>query len=239
MAYELKSPNHRLTAKDLDELKANSDHVTSYLAIHLAVFHMTTHERHAIPDHDVYVNTKEMTYCIELHGRTMCLIEERGKDRRFEHFKPCQCHKVPCRKCHAPFMAMTLWCSWINSCNEVGCEYCTHYRDNCAAEELTTEIIERANSWYENPQRDAAKTSYHLFLERLAKGASLTMAQCYGIAITEVFYEEYPECHPVVEKLLDKVASRTNRPVVTDDCWCFEDWSFLENLDGLLYDHKG
>ena len=92
MTYELKSPNHRLIAKDLDELKADSDHVTSYPAVHLAVFHMTTHERHAIPHHDVYVNTKEMTYSVELHGTTMCLIEERGNDGRFEHFKPCQCH---------------------------------------------------------------------------------------------------------------------------------------------------
>ena len=67
MAYELRAPNHRLTPELLQHLEVAAYHVTRYPPIHLSVYHMATQELHAIPDHDVYVNTREMTYCVELH----------------------------------------------------------------------------------------------------------------------------------------------------------------------------
>ena len=63
MAYEIRAPNHRLTPELLQHLEVAADYVTRYPPICLSVYHMATQELHAIPDHDVYVNTREMTYC--------------------------------------------------------------------------------------------------------------------------------------------------------------------------------
>ena len=86
---------------------------------------MATQEPHAIPDHDVYVNTSEMTYCVELHETPICLVREKNE---LDQYTPCECHQVCCRRHRRPLMAMTEDCAEITSCNETGCEYCGHYR---------------------------------------------------------------------------------------------------------------
>ena len=95
MAYELRAPNHRLTSELLQHLETAADHVTRYPPICLSVYHMATQELHAIPDHDVYVNTREMTYCVELHETPFCLVRERDKDD-LDQYHPCECHEVRC-----------------------------------------------------------------------------------------------------------------------------------------------
>ena len=232
LAYSYKYPNHRLTNDNLDQLKKESHSITTYPPIHLTVLHMATNEQHAVPDHDVYVNTKEMTYHVVLHGKSMCLSETENKPRSYNDYEPCECHEALCRKCHAPFMAMNSWCAEQPTCSDPECEYCTHYREECATEELTTEIIKRTGLWYKNPGRNAPKTGYHQLLKGRTTDAELTLAEAFSIAVAEVLGEDWPSLHPFVIDLLDKMATRQNRPIVTKDCWMFKDGSYIEDRNG-------
>ena len=235
MAYELRAPNHRLTPDLLNHLEAAADHVTRYPPICLSVYHMATQEPHAIPDHDVYVNTGAMTYCVELHETPVCLVGERDKDD-LDQYSPCECHQVRCGKCQQPFMAMTEDCGEIISCNETGCEYCGHYRDHCAAAEIAAELIARATAWDQDLRREAAKSPYHRTLE-YAKGSTLlTTADCYAIASAEVFADLTPVLHPVVKDTLDRQA-RSTMDLENIGChvWTFEDGSILESEEQLVH----
>ena len=235
MAYALQAPNHRLTSELLQHLEIAADHVTRYPPICLNVYHMATQELHAIPDHDVYVNTREMTYCVELHETPFCLVGERDKDD-LDQYAPCECHEVYCSRCRRPFMAMTEDCGEITSCNETDCEYCGHYRDQCAAEEITAELIHRATAWNQDPHREAAKTPYHRTLE-YAKGSTLlTQADCYAIAITEVFDSVTPVLHPVVKNTLDRQAQSTlESEKGGGHVWTFADGSTLESEEQTIH----
>ena len=114
MAYELRAPNHRLTPELLHHLEIAADYVTRYPPIYLNVYHMATQQPHAIPDHDVYVNTREMTYCVELHETPVCLVQEKSKNE-LDQYSPCECHEVYCSRCQLPFMAMTEDCAGMAS----------------------------------------------------------------------------------------------------------------------------
>ena len=196
---------------------------------------MATQEPHAIPDHDVYVNTGAMTYCVELHETPFCLVREPDKSD-LDQYSPCECHQVRCRRCGQPFMAMTEDCGEIISCNETGCEYCGHYRDRCAAAEITAELIARATAWDQDPRREVAKSPYHRTLE-YAKGSTLlTTADSYAIAIAEVFDDLTPVLHPVVKDTLDQKAQSTmDSENGGGHVWTFEDGSTLESEELLLH----
>ena len=133
-------------------------------------------------------------------------------------------------------MAMTEDCGEITSCNETGCEYCGHYRDQCAAAEITAELIDRATSWSQHPHREAAKTPYHRTLE-YAKGSTLlTTADCYAIAITEVFDGLVPVLHPVVKDTLDRQARSTvDLENSGGHVWTFADGSTLESEEQMIH----
>ena len=235
MAYELRAPNHRLTPELLHHLEIAADYVTRYPPIYLNVYHMATQQPHAIPDHDVYVNTREMTYCVELHETPVCLVQEKSKNE-LDQYSPCECHEVYCSRCQLPFMAMTEDCAGMTSCNETNCEYCGHYRDRCAAEEIAAELIDRATAWNQNPHREATKTPYHQTLE-YAKGSTLlTQADCYAIAITEVFDSLAPILHPVVKNTLDQQAQSTmDLENSGAHIWTFEDGSILKSEKQMIH----
>ena len=138
---------------------------------------MVTQEKCGILDHDVYVNTKEMKYCADRHDQPICLVEKQYKPAADEYI-PSECHEVHCRKCRATFMAATTKCLDKNSCNEKDCEYCGHYREECAAEELMSDIISRERNWYEEPNHDSRKTSYHMIRDYRKGNTKLYLAEC-------------------------------------------------------------
>ena len=235
LAYNYKFPNHRLTPENLEQLKANSDRSTIYPAIHLTVLHMGTYKNHAIPDHDVYVNTQEMTYYVVLHGKSMCLTESEKREGTNRYIEPCECQEAPCRKCHQPFMATSSWCIERTSCSEPECQYCTHYREECATEELTDQILEATQLWHTHPERDAPKTPYHGVLEAGKTEAKLTLAEAFSIAVAEVLEEDWPSLHPIVANLLNKFTPRKTTPPLNTDYWMFSDCSYIEEMDGSIY----
>ena len=232
--YERRSPYHRLTPQDLEKLDADATCISRFPPIYLVVYHMATQEKYGIPDHDVYVNTKEMKYCVERHDQPLCLVEEQNKPAGADYI-PCECNEVHCRKCDAPFMAATSRCLEINSCNMTECEYCTHLREVCAAEEFKNEIISRASKWYKEPDHQTQKTGYHKMLDSRKGHTRLNLAECYAIAITEVFHQGTPVLHPLVKKLLDVEGMECSKLLGKENLhWVFDDRSFLEQDDWVL-----
>ena len=239
VAYERRSPYHRLTPQDLDQLEVDANYISRFPPIYIVVYHMATQEKYGIPDHDVYVNTKEMKYCVELHEQRLCLVEEQKKPV-VDEYTPCECHEALCRKCQAPFMASTTRCPEINSCNMPECEYCGHYREECAPEELTSEIIERAKNLYSDPNHPREKTSCHRILDHRKGQTTLNLAECYGIAITEVFHEATPVLHPLVRKLLDAEGVECSKLLGKRSMhWVFDDHSMLEQDETVLRTQNG
>ena len=234
ITYAAKAPYHRMTQRLLTELKVRAEYRSEYTPINVVVYHMASQEAESLPAHDVYVNTKEMTYCVELHETPFCLIGNLDVTEAEEHV-PCECRSVQCRKCGQHLMAMTSMCLEGICCFELECEHCSHYRDHCAADEITAELVERARVWYEMPHRKASKSSYHEMLDYKRKAPALTMAECFAIATTEVFIDGMPVLFPVVRELLEHQAEKK---LPTRDgeeqIWTFKDGSTLESNQGSL-----
>ena len=120
------------------------------------------------------------------------------------------------------------------------CEYCGHYREDCAPEELTADIIDRAKRLHSDPNHPREKTSYHRILDHRKGNTTLTWAECYGVAITEVFHEATPVLHPLVRTILDSAGMECSKLLNKENLhWMFEDRSMLEQDETVLRTQNG
>lgn len=230
--YELRAPRHRMDRELLADLEKRAASVTRHSAIHLNVYHMTGQGQDALPDHDVLVNTATMTYVVELHGAPICLLEE----EEWDEYCPCDCHEATCPRCQQTFVARTQGCQGWTSCNQENCEYCGHYRDECAAGEITADLVERARAWRQDPNRKDGRSFYHQYLAILKGQDTLTTAESYAVAITEVFRGHEAALYPVVRAMLDREASGFRRePPSGKTIWEFEDGSKLLEGNGTVH----
>ena len=233
--YEQRAPRHRMNEELLANLEVQAAHVSRYPAIHINVYHMGGQSQQANLDHDVIVNTEAMKYVVELHETSLCLVGEKEKDE-FDQYCPCDCHEVLCQTCQQSFMAMTEVCLERNSCNEENCEYCGHYRDECASGKITAELIGRARFRHKEPNRQDGRTFYHQHLVNLKGTEALTLAESYAVAISEVFRGHEAVLYPVVRVMLDRQATSLRRETpLGNTIWRFEDGSTLEEKDGLVH----
>ena len=115
-------------------------------------------------------------------------------------------------------------------CHQVRCRRCGQpfmaMTEDCA--EIT--------SWNQDPRREAAKTPYHRTLEYAKGSTRLTTADCYAIAITEVFDGLTPVLHPVVKDTLDRQARSTvDLENSGEHVWTFKDGSTLESEEPMIH----